>query len=1124
MQRDHVETVLASHLDTTRGQLSQKIDNLTEVVKGDAIDDEINEARDLINARSFRDAEVILRRLQSKKQHSLSRHQRYRIVSNFGAIAFGEGRAEDAAQHFLEAVLLQPEDEQARVNEVFAYFLRHDLTKTFQLSSERRNAYPFSTRLASLWIMSAPASTMLEDLESALDSALLSDSEVCVALARHAMLHLEFDKARHYVEAATSSGPRWSQPLLVRAQISMHKLQAENIGLHTNQPQERPRLIESGIADASGSFELAKTEGPWTMAEALVVRSQLHLLRGDVSKATEDAKSAYKLDSDSPNAMVNLAQCHLVVGALDRAIEILEDAYAKEARVDVVTLYSRALADRAREGDLRRAVDICVQVEVATIHISVRLAYCTWVVQCIAKTGDWSAAQDFLDKATPCLDSATSQALAGFIQQGRGDVTTANACATAARESMTVATDVSTKEFIARLFMQLGRPADALPLYQELFDKQISSFDPGQFIDCAAKLHLDHKVMEICNELHERATPNWQLLEFEVQYLERYDSQKAIGRLQEFLKAYPDHKLARLRLSIIGYLQGRPELIRASMRDLPSVEEVPVEYLRPTLGIMRQGDDHDLVIDYAYRFLRSHFDEQRAHEAYIQAVLTATDRPYPPTLEVVAENSAVLCQETPGGELRWFVLEDTEQPARAFEEISLHDPIATELIGKRVGETFVLARASMANREAQVKQIMPKYVRRFQDCMNELQVRFGRSRMLQSVRFGPDEGTVQPGLVSIMKAVQDRAHLLTVLQSLYAEQPMPLHVYGSRFDGNAYVALQNIAQTEGMVLKCFDGNSADTEAALSTLRERPSVLVDLSAIATIRLLGLEWLFGTKLYRFVTTESTWQELQNTFRETEVGGQEKGSFSYEDGRYVLQEEDPEAAALRKREDQAFIDSFKANVERVPAAELAAVEPKTRELLVGVLGQYGAETVVLAGKPNMIMWCDDLAQSQLGATTFGARRASTQTVLLSLAEVGILPADEYSRAVAKLIGMGFTSVFFDARCVLESAKLAEYRRGRFPLKQMLDVFQKVTAPDLVRQFLGFYLLLQQEPVLPQQEALVVESFLDSLWRNPSTHGMVLALRSVSARLFGLNVIAQRKFELVFDSWFRSQRRPII
>jgi len=249
-------------------------------------------------------------------------------------------------------------------------------------------------------------------------------------------------------------------------------------------------------------------------------------------------------------------------------------------------------------------------------------------------------------------------------------------------------------------------------------------------------------------------------------------------------------------------------------------------------------------------------------------------------------------------------------------------------------------------------------------------------------------------------------------------------------------------------------------------------------------------------------------------------------YRDGAYVFEEEDPQRAAERRDSERAFLASFEENVKALSPRALAFVEPKVRELLVNYLGRYGAETIVLAGRPETVLWSDDARQSQLAASSFGAKRVCTQTVLLSLTEAGLLTKEEYLRAVSKLIGMGFQVVFFDAHCVYECAKLAEYRTGRFPLKQMLDVFRTAASParDLVRQFLGFFMLLQQEPLLTQQKALVVRSFLDALWRNPATHRMVLALRAMSSTVFGLNVVAESEFKAFFDEWFRLLDRPII
>jgi hypothetical protein len=113
------------------------------------------------------------------------------------------------------------------------------------------------------------------------------------------------------------------------------------------------------------------------------------------------------------------------------------------------------------------------------------------------------------------------------------------------------------------------------------------------------------------------------MLEFEVQHLELYDRGKAIERLEEFLQLHPGHKLAQLRLSVTAQLHGRRELVRATVSDLPAVEELPIHYILAALGVLREGTDYQDAIDYAYRYLRCHFDRQEAHEAYIQVVIMA---------------------------------------------------------------------------------------------------------------------------------------------------------------------------------------------------------------------------------------------------------------------------------------------------------------------------------------------------------------------------------------------------------------------------------------------------------------------------------------------------------------------
>jgi DNA-binding PadR family transcriptional regulator/tetratricopeptide (TPR) repeat protein len=216
MKEAHVQGALAEQFEVQNERL---VNLLTDTVQGNAIDEEINEARDLINQRKVRDASLVLGRLE-RKQLKLNPRQRYRVASNYGAIAFAENRPEDAARHFLEAVKFAPDEELARINEVFAHYLLQDSARAFQLASERRPQYPHSSRLAMLWISNAPATATIDALESEIDSALLNDAEVCIALARRCMMADQLDRGEEYCSRAIAVMPKWSQPWMARAQMS----------------------------------------------------------------------------------------------------------------------------------------------------------------------------------------------------------------------------------------------------------------------------------------------------------------------------------------------------------------------------------------------------------------------------------------------------------------------------------------------------------------------------------------------------------------------------------------------------------------------------------------------------------------------------------------------------------------------------------------------------------------------------------------------------------------------------------------------------------------------------------------------------------------------------------------
>jgi tetratricopeptide (TPR) repeat protein len=269
--------------------------------------------------------------------------------------------------------------------------------------------------------------------------------------------------------------------LRLRAQVRIGVLMEQNAGFRLFNG-DRKGILQEAIADANEAVSASAEEGSWATAEAFAVRAQLHFLNEDVARGTEDAKAAYKLDPDILSVALLMAQCHLMNGQTDSAIEVLAASYKQEARPDIVLLYAKTLASRAKQDDLAKAAQVAASVDLGTVPARMRDGFVMNVVQFMVLLKDWSATQEYVQKTKPQLHPVTALALEAHTYLGRGDRDSANRLADEALAIVSGDVQASTKEMFAGLLMQLGRAEDALPIFQELFDKDIPTFDPRQLI------------------------------------------------------------------------------------------------------------------------------------------------------------------------------------------------------------------------------------------------------------------------------------------------------------------------------------------------------------------------------------------------------------------------------------------------------------------------------------------------------------------------------------------------------------------------------------------------------------------------------------------------------------------
>lgn len=1108
--------------------IREGMDSLTSKAEGDEIDLEINDAREWIKSREFQVATLLLNKIWLEKRDRLSGRQKFRVLSNLGAAALGAGKGEAASKFFLQALDYEPSDEQGRINEVLAYYLTGDLSTSHGKAEVLRREYPGSARLATLWLMTAPREVSIDALQSQISSVVQTDPEVRVALARRALIGYAFDKAAEYASAAADGAPDWPQPPLVLATVNLGRAIGFQLGLQAGSGLQEKTLLQAEEA-CSRALELARAAKDFVAEkEALILRTDIRLILKNTSGAVEDAEAVWRLDSEDPNALVALAQARFALHNVEDGISILRKAYRLNPRPDIAFLYARSLSNRGRGTDLGDALDILVSIPLRDLPQQIRPTVASQAMQCLAKLERWPQARSYLDGVAEVVDPVALKIMYGYLAHYQGDLQRAESLASEAQALLSSKVAPDTRAYLAELFSLIGRPASALPLWQDLFNSGVPSFDPAKLLNCAASLQRNDLVMQICERLHERGNDGWQLVDFETRYLERYKIEAAIERLTWYLGRYPGHKLAGLRLSLIGLSLGRPALVRGKGEDLPTAEELPKEYAVAAVQVMRYGGNPNEAVKYAYAFLRSHFNDIEGHQAFMVSMFPGLSEPdIPPALEIAGPGAAVCFQELPQGNAAWAVLEETDKPSGDFEEISLSSPLATELTGKKVGDTFVLAKGTLQDRTAKIIQILPKYVRRYQDSAGGMQVRFGAASTVESIYVEISEpGGRSRGVETILASVERRAAVLAEAREKYTALSVPLYWYGSRFGRGAYEAVMSLALEEDQPVKCCLGTAEERTQAIQAVQTAKAVIVDVTALATLRLLNLEKVLSSAKHPFIVSERTWVGLRNRLFNDRIFSATGGTMAYKGGRHVFYEQSSEDKEKRNKRDEDFIQLIEKATSIRSGLALAAVEPIKRDSLEKLFGPYGAESIVLASEPGCVLWTDDLVQAQVATQEFGVRRVWTQLVLATLTDAGLLTLQEYSEASAMLVGMEFMSTMFDGSAMLAALRLAGWSASAAPAAQMLKVFSNPSTDlaSILRTFVGFIVRLYREPLAVETRCQVTRAFLDALLRRPIAVAQLRPLRNMSSRVFGLNVVGQGQFDRCFDRWLESEALGVI
>jgi tetratricopeptide (TPR) repeat protein len=1111
------------------GEVQGRLPPTPSVSAADGIDPRIDEAKGHIEKYEYDLAEHICIKLRQHSWDGLTARQKFRTLSIQATANLAQGKPREAARLYIEARDWQPDDDKALANEARAYQILGHNERAFELATRARERFPNSALALVVWLNTAPASYQLKNLEDAVPPHLAEEVEPISALAHRALIARDNLKAESFARSAIKTKGDWSFPWALLAESIFRSVlpgTPEDYG-RLDSLADKGRLREAGDA-CTKAIELSKIEKQVsTQASVLLIRAEVRRGLGDASGGDEDVIAAWALQPEDPTALREYTRLKLQHGETRDAIENLRAAVKRHDRNDLKILLAVALSRTGKEEDGAEATRIYVDLITGQDlePAEYRVHAITAALDGFSGRQRWEDGRAFLAQLPAgCVSATALAALKAKLELAAGNRETASELTTNAIAAVAESTSPDDLRLLATVLADLGRHRDALPLWQRLASPQQLGYDTSRFIDCALRVGQHDAFLGLCERLRSNGIYDRQLIEVEVGVREHYDLEGAIGVLQDYLSRVPNDRTARLHLSAVGLRFGRPDLVTSDRDSMPSADEVLPENWKVIVLVMKNGGHLTEALHFAYDVLRRNFKEAEAHRAYLAALLPTGPRPEIPSVDAGGPGCAVAFKEQGSTQEEWRVIEEQFEPDPGLQEIGPDHFIAQQLNGKRVGDNFLLAQGSVSSTRGTVTQVLSKYVYRYQDCASNWQRRFPGLSDIQSIRVAKSDsaGSQDIDLTEFFLSL-DRiiAHQQEAIAS-YRSHPIPAHLLAGALNRTDFEQIVSLAVDESMRVRCCLGSMEERAGAILALRNASAVVLDLTALATLSLLGaLDELqrFSAKL---LVSELTFAELRDALAALVDHEGCLGFLGMEGHRYVLEQVAPDALKGRKEFLQSVIEKTSARCSIVGCPELAAVPQDRRQFLIKATGEHGAQTVVLASRPGHVLWTDDFGVATIAKHEFGVRRVWTQVALQERTEAGVIKPETFFEATAKLIGWGYRFTSPSVPALARAGSLADWNPGRRPLSQSLDLFcdTGIATRDALALAISFMTYYANEVVLPEVRNSSTVRIIESFFKRGEGLAPIQALMAALPAAFGLNAVRAREQAQVIRTWLATKR----
>ena len=971
----------------------------------------IDGARDLIGKNLVHTARVVLEQMLNEDE-APPPELKFRIITNLAVCALVDDDFDRARMLLEEAHELQPESRTAITNAALAAQLAKNPERTIELANRAReleteNSEATAILMQALWEVGN--TEHLEDL-IATDVWTTQDRGCVSVLATIRQQQSRFDDAAALLQSLIEEDPEDAYSHLALSQCLISHSQADyRSGLHTEDIFVRLRKAEY---EATRAIDLLRaTELRAQLQNALVARACARALLEANSDALADLDEVLAASPNHPTAAFNKGLLLQREGRLTEARKVLENIEDPARRADAaLPLAESYLADghgAAAIGLIRDTfqLELPAWEDVHRAGILCRAE--------AAETGECSV-DDLLKVALQQEPESTRLlTLRGLCLSIHGDLV---GCEKALLKALEHADDLDRPQVLVRLgfyYQDQLRFSEAADCIAQVVCGVVSHPLAISLSICLANGKRLREALQWARDIQEvhRQVPR-EAIDIEAQILGHIGDASAAVECYQKLCLHP-HATPGDRITLAA-AQLRCKDHGSALETILSIDPAELR-AEPKLLLaaaqMKWFVGAEGYLEDAYVARRHGTNDPDIHVGYIQLCLSREEDVGGPSS--VGSGCAVLLKSE-GTETWWHIL-DSAEDALGPHDLSPGDELARLLQGRRTGETITLSQP-IGERHYEITAIQSKFVRAFQDTIEEFPIRFPEDTRLSTFAIEDDDPAV------IYQFVDRRAQFVRDVNQVYKDGGLPFATFSSLVGRSPLEMWRASTRDPSGRVRFGTGTREETGLSADALRDADDVVLDMLALLTVHELGIAEHLRKRFQRVTMPQRVVDEIHITLFNIEESAP-TGYFGRDSsGRGTLTDVS-EKAWMEWLDYVRSVLKLAESFEIVASYRLLDVDDSAEYFDTLTPSGAGAVFAGVAQPSNkLVLISDDLVLSNI-ARGFGVEAANTQAVLEELQRSGVITNAEYSSFVERLAQLNYWFVRVSADDILRSLETSAF-----------------------------------------------------------------------------------------------------